>query len=78
MGKVCQTQKNVLIRKTKPKSNVIHTKRDIELCEMMSEPVSISLHESSSKSKEEAETVLKKTSALRVNKANYHTALKIC
>ena len=46
---------------------------------MMSEPVSISLHESSSKSKEEEEeTVLKKTSALRVNKANYHTALKIC
>ena len=59
MGKVCQTQKNVLI-KTKPKSNVIHTKRDIELCEMMSEPVSISLHESSSKSKEEEEIVLKK------------------
>ena len=54
MGKVCQTQKNVLI-KTKPKSNVIHTKRDIELCEMMSEPVSISLHESSSKSVEEEE-----------------------
>ena len=61
MGKVCQTQKNVLI-KTKPKSNVIHTKRDIELCVcvMMSEPVSISLHESSSKSKEEEEIVLKK------------------
>ena len=63
MGKVCQTQKNVLIKKTKPKSNVIHTKRDIELCVcvcvMMSEPVSISLHESSSKSKEE-EIVLKK------------------
>ena len=54
LGKVCQTQKNVLI-KTKPKSNVIHTKRDIELCVcvMMSEPVSISLHESSSKSVEE-------------------------
>ena len=51
---MCQTQKNVLI-KTKPKSNVIHTKRDIELCEMMSEPVSISLHESSSKSVEEEE-----------------------
>ena len=50
------------------------------VCVMMSEPVSISLHESSSKSKEEEEeeTVLKKTSALRVNKANYHTALKIC